>query len=434
LTYVVRVAQACDFYAYVGAFWRKEETGERIIRIYAGADPANRGAWMASVEWMDSYWNSGDVRLSTDMLDETSLAARGISYTSEMNPDAPENYQVAGGASVSGVLEEGECIMFRIGLGSNYTPAPNRPARYAVIRLSYANHTKEQKIYLRQGDDADYLMHPNDPITGGTWRSDTRPAAKKFATYNLTAPALPASVPYRGAIFTQYPSQAGAWTNWRCQYSSGIDVKLRYLINHTYTGGYLTALERAYWNDISGVNEISPDGFRRPYEGTITANTDNESLDQREMSQSLLQYPKKDNGGLDYTSDITNSVWGYYADGFFDRRRIVNSPTGAALTSVAVGDLHIAHIGRLFFNPRAASSHYNASIFFPAAGKWGSSPPYGNSVGTHAIYYAAGRTLPSSQNAFNMRVTTMIFNKEYTYIDPTYNGSDIASIRPVVDE
>ena len=54
---------------------------------------------------------------------------------------------------------------------------------------------------------------------------------------------------------------------------------------------------------------------------------------------------------------------GYYADGFFDRRKINN--TGNA---VAEGTGDVAYIGRLFFNSLPESDHYGASLFLPYGG------------------------------------------------------------------
>ncbi len=69
--------------------------------------------------------------------------------------------------------------------------------------------------------------------------------------------------------------------------------------------------------------------------------------------------------------------WGFYADGFFDRRAHNNPYVGPGVngydvregnTAVAWGTKDIAYIGTLFFNPSTNSPRRNASIFVPGAG------------------------------------------------------------------
>jgi hypothetical protein len=79
------------------------------------------------------------------------------------------------------------------------------------------------------------------------------------------------------------------------------------------------------------------------------------------MRQSLFLNPQ-----LASTSSTANSIWGFYADGFFDRRGRAN-PQGtspAANSAVDVNSVNVAVGGRLFFNPR---THYH--LFFPFGGR-----------------------------------------------------------------
>ena len=77
------------------------------------------------------------------------------------------------------------------------------------------------------------------------------------------------------------------------------------------------------------------------------------------MRQSLYLNPQ--NGDGNNSSD--NSLWGYYADGFFDRRAIGVSATNQANSAVVARSSNAAYIGRLFFNP-----NNDASLFIPASG------------------------------------------------------------------
>jgi hypothetical protein len=83
------------------------------------------------------------------------------------------------------------------------------------------------------------------------------------------------------------------------------------------------------------------------------------------MRQSLFW---KVRNGVNYSHELGNSIWGYYADGFFDRRKLENASSSVVNSTVLPSTKDIAHIGRLFFNPLSGSKRYSASLFFPAAG------------------------------------------------------------------
>ena len=354
---------------YTGAFWKANQKGERLIRIDMGTNAANQGAWTAKVAWVDPrFGNVSEVVLSTDMIDNTSLAARGISFTTDMNPDAygaPESYPVTGNNTTVGgtVNSSNRFIFFRVGLRSYYTPTTAHPARYAVILLTYNNGARQQRIFVRQGEDADYLMTPDDRA-GGDMNANSRPAAKKFAVYNLTATTLDATVNMRGAVFVNYPTQAGALFQYANTYTGTQFLGgIRWAYNpHTLNPPALTwqpLNPSVYWDMLAANHEISPVGYRRPYEGVIHRDEPCTDLNDFEMRQSLYLNPRK---GYNTASETSNSMWGYYADGFFDRRRIVDN------NNVAHGTRDIAYIGELFYNPIQGSDRYNASLFFPAAG------------------------------------------------------------------
>lgn len=357
---------------YVGAFWRAEQTGERLIRI---ATPSGaHGAWSAQVyEYGD--FAAGDIVFSTDP------SADGNVWTASENVDMNNTtndaaYSVAGNdAFVSGTTTAGGYIFFRIGLKSKWSSNPaynadTKPARYAVVVISYNNNTKYQKLFLRQGHEADYLMRPGDPNSSGAAIADNRSYARKFTPYNLTAEgyrsetssAASIQLNPRGGTFTNYPSQAGAFFQWANA------TNIRYAYNPTNPTGAVSGWQNnypsTYWNTLGADHETCPPGYHRPTDGIITGNTAGNAASS-EMRQSLWRNPQ-----TSATNNLDNSVWGYYADGFFDRRQIVSSvgtnPTAA--TAVAVNTVNAAYIGRLFFNSDPASLNYNASLFVPAAG------------------------------------------------------------------
>ena len=379
--------QIANANGYVGAFWRYNEKGERIVRIPI-TGTVNVGPWIAYVRWHDANWNptSNDgVVLDTDDLTPLSLASRGITWdaaTEDPNSgtNGPENHLLASGQPVIfGSADEGDVIEFRIGLQQHFAAynANTNPARYALVVISYGTPVKRHRIFIRQGEGDDYVMHPVN---------DSRPVAVKFSPFNLTAATLDDETGINGAppnpgIFTDYPSQAGAFFQWAHNPVSGND-RTRFAWNpFIATGAGLTPswvgnnsnFPTTTWlgtgpPTVSDDHETCPAGYRRVMDGsstvvytTLTTST-TPALADSELRQSLYSTPPQS-----ATSNVVNSVWGYYADGFFDRREITGGPVGSTTpgtnSTVSVGNRDIAHIGRVFFNPTSL-----ASLFFPAAG------------------------------------------------------------------
>jgi hypothetical protein len=381
-------------FTYVGAFWRANQTGERFIRVNMGANAANRGDWTATVIWLDPRWQENDgVVLST----ERSAGMPG--GNSAISGDA-ESYQVQGyNTTVSGNIPSSNpwesYIIFRIGLKSRYTPTDQYPARYAVVLLSYANNTRHHKIFLRQGEDADYLFSPSDPVNSGGVTSRTK--AKKFTTRNLTAETLDARTAKAGtsganpAIFADYPTQAGAYFQWANEHASTLKGGMRWAyaphVDGTYNTAFTYGSARA-WSLVGSDNEVSPNGYRRPTDGIINGSEPCTSAANSELRQSLFRNPKTSYNNV---GDIGNSVTGYYADGFFDRRVIGVSPTGIFETTVASGTRDIAYAGRLFFNVIPGSDHFNASLFFPHCGALNDRNAQLLRCGIDGFYWTASR-------------------------------------------
>jgi len=374
--------------AYIGAFWRASETGERVITIPVGANPTNTGTWTAQVVWFDSQWdfyNGDGIVLST-----SSSTDGGIGTAS---PDNAENHQVTDGtiSPITGTVGAGGNITFRLGLQKSFAffNAAGNPARYAVVLISFGTG-QYWNLYLRQGEGADYVMRNSDQVSSGGLAARTM--CVKFSPYNLTAAHLNAQVDISGAtpavnpgIFTQYPTQAGAFFQW----ANLINVRYAY---DPITPGVPAGITwdstdpNSYWTDASNLaatHETCPSGYRRATDGlTNTADT-GPTMTSSESRQSLYLNPQLGNNN----NSINNSVWGYYADGFFDRRPITGGPAGSTSpgsnSSVSAGDDNIAHNGMLFFNPAT-----NASLFFPAAGYRYSNGPLYN-AGTYGYYWTS---------------------------------------------
>lgn len=350
---------------YVGAFWRAAQTGERIIKIDVGTSGANIGKWSASVIWMDKNWEKDDIVLSSAETEDKAI------YTEQ--PGNAESYEVVAppGAvnpsSTSGTVHADGFIMFRIGLKTQWNLQSGydrliTPARYAVVVVSYNDYSRHQKIFLRQGHEDDYLIHPDE--NGGS------PYIKRFSPYNLIGRDMTDTADFiqifiRGtqsggrtpSAFTNFPTMAGCMFQWAGGPNADGRVYARraYHPVRTYSASNWKHNHRDasnYWTPIAATHETCPPGYRRPnlYTGEPIIS---------EINESLLS---------DRTNPLKNSVYGYYADGHFDRLQIVKSRNDFEKTTVLPIHLNVAYIGRLFFNDIAGSKRENASLFFSMPG------------------------------------------------------------------
>lgn len=349
------------FIPYVGAFWKNDQTGERLIRIPRVTSGDADGTWTAQViegkDWiiLDKVMSSDD-NIGWRNIGSETLVENGNDSGFDLN------HAVTGISTfVSGHLRENgsagyqsgdEDIYFRIGLtGAN--PNPPTP-RYGMVLLTYKSNQLRQRIWIRQGENADYLMRPQD-LNG----SSSRPEAQKFSPYNLTDPTSNIQTDYtttallgaNGGAFVGYPSQAGYYFQWNTSTRAFNPYSLS-------ISNWNTAYGNEYWNTFT--DETCPTGYRRPQDGRDSIHNTAGTVFNSEIRQSLWLTPVSASN-----TNTDNSVWGYYADGFFDRRTISNAPGAyyGTNSSVSSGNSLVAHIGRLFFNPATSSS-----LFFPAAG------------------------------------------------------------------
>jgi len=349
---------------YVGAFWKADETGERIIRFYnMNAHPANQGAWSVSVIYLDPRWEKEDrVILSTN------LSGLNANVWSSGDPGNAEDYPVTGSAiTIKGKIDaETPDLIFRIGIKRPFT-APvydseepdfdnTFPARYALLEIIYGTPAKKCLLFLRQGEGADYLMRPWDVMEG-----EARSAAGRISPYNLTATTFNTTLAKRGGIFTPFPTQAGAFFQW-----GATGTFMRYAFDAYNTNVPITwnpwAVAPNFW--ASGTNaddhETCPEHYRRITDGPVNAASSG-AVSGSEIRQSLWANPKPE-----VSFDLSNSVIGYYADGFFDRREIVDASGGGTKgvkSTVSPTNKDIAHVGVLFYN-----MNNFASLFFPYNG------------------------------------------------------------------
>jgi len=344
---------------YVGAFWRADQKGERNIQFGVGADGTNNGNWTAAVVWYDDQWDPRNANP-----DGVELENNNSPRPFPIAGDAEGNPVIGGSQAIGGTVANGGTISFRIGLDKNFAKydSLNNPARYAVVLLTYNNGNKWYKLFIRQGQGPDYVMRNGDP--GTNLPAGGRTLAAKFSPYNLCDPngATPSSLNANnpaiplgvgGARFTNYPTKAGYFFEYFNTSSLAPD-------NPSGTiGGWpknANQLGTNYWNTSW---ETCPNGYRRPNDGNNTAFSSG-NVNGSEIRQSLWANPPASNN-----TNSDNSIWGYYADGYFDRSQPITSlgTSATPLSAVATNSVNVAYAGRLFFNPIS-----NASLFFPSGG------------------------------------------------------------------
>ena len=359
--------------AFVGAFWRNNQRGERLIRMPNPATDPPHNTWTAVA--IDSWI----------VLDDQFPAQ--FPPTTNITPGQADTPLLPGTAS-STVTGTGE-FRFRIGLiGQNPNGlGPAAAPRYGQVALFWGpNEDYIHIIWVRQGERADYLMHREH---------DNRTFARQLSPFNLTG-GLNNYVPYfpgsggignnrwsdltslNGGVLAHYPTQTGAFFHFS-RYIGGTGNRVRRAftpraISITGAAPYGTTASWGVdapgdWGGVGGLHEFfetCPPGYRRPNDGSTVGIIEvNVNRANSELRQSLMLEPTITGLG----GNISNSVRGFYADGFFDRRmRTTNTggnPTGAnpRLTTVAHGTVEIAHRGTLIFNPRS-----RASLFVPASG------------------------------------------------------------------
>lgn len=407
-------SKAEGYDSYIGAFFRNNEKGERVI---SGNRWGVADTWTAEVD----VANGGRdfiVLSTTPSFDP---------YIGTNNPGDPEKYLVTPnqyqGESGTSVKGRGR-IYFRIGMAE--TRSEGSTPRYGVVNVTYAhgNATYTAQLYVRQGEEPDYLMR-------GGGQSGTSGYGAKFSPYNLTVSTFKnnpnTSLMYyemnysnlaTEVDFVKYPTQAGAHFQWGLPVANAAMGRRAYHPTNKNMGsvspwsvtgwpGYQYFIQLSsfsFWRATSGVKyeeyyEVCPPGYYRPTDGPLDRRAVNSTNDQVYMSDwrmSLFTSPMKGdaswstvnqpfepaNAPVLYTPSVLAEIlYGYYADGFFDRRPVMernmvvgNSrdpstgsvPAGSSIKykGISLDNTEAAYLGTLFFN---AST--KASLFLPSAGR-----------------------------------------------------------------
>ena len=397
---------------YRGAFWRDNQTGERVI---AGIGIEGQ-PWTAVV--YDATGSGIWLTLAPGRKDNPTL------YTDA--PDDAELYQLAAGVtSLSGTGD----IVFRIGAtGTNPNPESSdykypdnsngKAPRYAKVVVHVNNSYYRDTIFCRQGEAADYVFRPTDAMNGGTHTvSNKRDLAVKFSPYNLTdsllpyAPVTPVDVNYavishktaiNGGVFVDYPTKPGAFWQWgtdltRVNYADYI----RRAYHPSLPAGSVTEwnnddnydIANQTWDEFTGDYrlETCPSGWRRPTVGDTTTIHDTQFASESELMQSLF-YRTFDgsyqNGNLE-----NNRYTGYYADGYFDRRPMDSR------ARVSGANKDVAYCGLVCTNPWSG-----ASLFLPYGGnRYLGTGMHENSLSNSSGSYWT-RSAYNNQNAWSLKI------------------------------
>lgn len=296
---------------YVGAFFRNNEIGERIItgqqKAISGDSPNERPEDIGG----PSPWRATIISGADDFILSSSPSFDPNVGTD--NPGDPEHYKVLSneykGETGSLVTGRGR-IYFRIGTKEKY--ATGTTPKYGVIKLElYGGRwgTEDDHvwyldppmyIYVRQGEEADYIMRPGtvDPITKGPLSGQARNYARKISPYNLTSPDywegnndLSTPVGIKQGKFVKYPTQAGAFFQWGLpRDAESSNFRLAYhptmITSNNEISGWNTDLQfwgpfLPVWGAATGtpssmydykfgeIFETCPEGYHRPSDGYI---------------------------------------------------------------------------------------------------------------------------------------------------------------------
>lgn len=341
---------------YVGTFHKGSQVGERLVTWNY------TGPWTAYIDNVASGSQVVIDRLPSPAFSDGTLY-RASPSDAEMGVMSNE------ATSVTGMNN----IYFRVGWkGTTAVP------RYATITVRKGTNETGgeiiQTLYLRQGEMASAVFNRSNNATSA-----------RFSPYNLTSTSWNMSIDVNGGTFTNYPTQCGSYFQWmdevnpRYAYDAITSVPGSWSASHPFCERYWTGESPV----VDEVYEICPENYRRVSDGAVTGESTGGATS--ELRQSLWKDPT--------AATATNTLSGYYADGFFDRGAIISSPTEEANSAVGSGGSQVAYKGRLFYNDDITK----ASLFFPAAGQRAQSNGLLSETGSKGYYWTATSTINTTQ-------------------------------------
>lgn len=360
----------------VGAFWNANEYGykERIIRIPAGE---YGGEWVAVVGWYEEgmwpkvdSWEDHKI-VFADALSPTELLSSGIDWNAPSDPSWPDYLDSRKATEfIWGSVAAGGVIDFRIALTERFSISglpEDKLVRSAVVLISYGGRTnpRTQKLFVRNGE---YPVPIHDDGSDAGWT-----VANIIKAEDVEAYYMPASSEWYG----------GEWMGGEKPSMSG------HLFRWGDPSWYPATGDAGVW---PAANDPDP----------MTA----ENLPGYDLYSTRIELPAASQAHPSLTGDGVESVWGYYADGFFDRRQIVGGTTvryygsdyGYSPPLLFLFEDIAGYAGRLFYNADAGSAMYNRSVFFPAAGRRNVDTGELSGEGTEGWYWT--RTDSDNEAAF----------------------------------
>lgn len=400
---------------YAGAFWKNNQCGERIITgqlAREGADAVTIVNWSARVDEDPDNM----VILSTTPSFDPNVGTGNPGFAEDFRV-TPNSQKGEDGRSVSG---KGR-IYFRIGL-TEANPNPATP-RYATVKLRYwlwgwGDEPVEATLYLRQGETADYLY---DGRPGSRAFAVYNMTHKNFLA-TPTTNDFSIVVNKSNASEVDFPTKAGAHFQWgrlkNGDYGSFAENEdeayeafgyralnprpdmdavgiagwgWSYYKNYQYLTWDNGTPSQSYSTNL----EICPEGYHRPNDGSVVGglvashNSTTTEAYASEWRASIFKNPMTGDGNEGYNPDnpnynpkqpsdgqesspsyyapVTlpdNMTFGFYADGYFDRRPMeMNLIDGYLIQyGVTIKSADAAYWGCIFFNGAK-------SLFFPSAGR-----------------------------------------------------------------
>lgn len=290
-----------------GAFWKNSERGERLIQMpqFSREIVSYSGRWAAKVV-------AGKEFIRLGAWDPTLK----FSDSEECYPGDPEERPVEDGGTV--IYGSDPIIRFRIGLTSANTGAP----RYGLVHLIYMDGRQSNNLYdvmklgcyifVRQGEQADYILTPGKTYTDVKGNTFVAPDVK-FSPYALIDPKLgqggPDLADYTALtedvrpVFAPYPSYSDYLFQW-----SG---------------------DRAFSPKPYKIIKNPDSSYPTEEEVAITGwNPDYAPAEYKELCPEGYITPPAQIGGIDIQQALQcagpfgSNYWGYgvYMDGYFDRR------------------------------------------------------------------------------------------------------------------
>lgn len=353
-------------YTYVGTFHRWNQMAERVIRIKTISKDAN-ASWTARVIKGEDF-----IELDEHRSPDTGITMYPYGCNDVYNPTVKDNAQWTTDDDIEAncqftseqkgkivVKGTGNSVYFRVGMKSKLQSVTTAP-RYGLIALNYRSHTGADAthfIYVRQGEEADFMMRERDASSVISVRNHVT----KILPYNVTVPDAQKGnfsydIPENDGTLTQYPSQGG----------------------YLFWGYSRTAMLGKGPNNTRPVQ--GTDGNPCPAGYRMFTDNFNGDIGTSEVRQSWWLNPRSG----DAKSNFDNLLRGYIADGYYDRRtmRIPNTQgytnegkdeyktetvdgVSYPVPTVVSDGAYMGFAGMLLYNP-----YNNASIFIPACGSW----------------------------------------------------------------